>query len=176
MNVADSELVEGLLQKEGYQPTTNINNADAIFVNTCAIREHAEEKVHSQLGRYNLIKKLKPATIIGVLGCMAQNHGEELLKELPHVDFIIGTGQLHKVPDIIEELSNERIKHVLDILMAKPGFPESIQALSSLGYEAVIILLVGGGVLALPFAIVSYCLSLRFFTKIQEKRREKHIL
>jgi uncharacterized protein (DUF2062 family) len=74
------------------------------------------------------------------------------------------------------ELNWERIKHVLDILMAKPGFPESIQALSSLGYEAVIVLLVGGGVLALPFAIVSYCLSLRFFTKIQEKRREKHIL
>ena len=59
MNVADSELVEGLLQKEGYQPTNEIKNADAIFVNTCAIREHAEEKVHSQLGRYNLIKKQK---------------------------------------------------------------------------------------------------------------------
>ncbi|MBT5748409.1 MAG: tRNA (N6-isopentenyl adenosine(37)-C2)-methylthiotransferase MiaB, partial [Candidatus Marinimicrobia bacterium] len=57
MNVADSELVESLLKKEGYSQATQLDQADAIFVNTCAIREHAEEKVHSQLGRYDLIKK-----------------------------------------------------------------------------------------------------------------------
>ena len=74
------------------------------------------------------------------------------------------------------ELNWDRIKHVLDLLLAKPGFTECVQALSNLGYEAVIVLLVGGSILALPFAIISYCLSLRFFIRIQKKRREKHLL
>jgi len=74
------------------------------------------------------------------------------------------------------ELNWDRIKHVLDLLLAKPGFTESVQALSNLGYEAVIVLLVGGSILALPFAIISYSLSLRFFIRIQKKRREKHLL
>ncbi len=79
MNVADSELVESLLRREGYAKAPQIDQADAIFVNTCAIREHAEEKVHSQLGRYDLIKQKKPDTIIGVLGCMAQSLKHDLL-------------------------------------------------------------------------------------------------
>ena len=58
MNVADSELVESILINEGYEKSDTVDLADAIFVNTCAIREQAEEKVHSQLGRYNLIKKI----------------------------------------------------------------------------------------------------------------------
>lgn len=70
----------------------------------------------------------------------------------------------------------ERIKSVLDILLAKPGFLESLRALAGLGYEAVIVLLAGGSVLALPFTIASYFFSLRLFIKIREKRREKHIL
>ncbi len=101
MNVADSELVEGLLQKEGYQPTVNINNADAVFVNTCAIREHAEEKVHSQLGRYNLIKKQKPDMIIGVLGCMAQNLKDDILESRPYVDIVLGPDSYRKLPEIL---------------------------------------------------------------------------
>lgn len=74
------------------------------------------------------------------------------------------------------ELNWDRIKNVLDILMAKPGFTESLEALSSLGYEAVIVLLVGGCILALPFAVLSYFVSLRFFITIRKKRREKHLL
>lgn len=70
----------------------------------------------------------------------------------------------------------ERMKDVLDILLAKPGLTESFQALAGIGYEAVIVLVVGGTLLALPFTIVSYFLSLRFFIKIREKNRQKHIL
>ena len=70
----------------------------------------------------------------------------------------------------------ERMKAVLNILLAKPGFMESMKALGGIGYEAVIILLVGGSVLAIPFTIVSYGLSLRLFVKIKEQRRKKHIL
>ena len=68
MNVADSELVESILLDQGYHKSESPNNADAIFLNTCSIREHAEDKVHSLLGRYNLLKRNKPSMIIGVLG------------------------------------------------------------------------------------------------------------
>lgn len=68
------------------------------------------------------------------------------------------------------------MREVLDILLARPGIIECLQALGTIGFEAVIVLLVGGAVLALPFSIASYFLSLRLFVKIQEKRRKKHIL
>ena len=75
--------------------------ADAIFVNTCAIREHAEEKVHSQLGRYDLIKKENPDTIIGVLGCMAQSLKHDLLENRPFVDIILGPDSYRKLPGLL---------------------------------------------------------------------------
>jgi len=78
-----------------------LHGADAIFVNTCAIREHAEEKVHSQLGRYDLIKKENPDTIIGVLGCMAQSLKHELLENRPFVDIILGPDSYRKLPGLL---------------------------------------------------------------------------
>ena len=101
MNVADSELVESLLHIQGYTKAPQIDHADAIFVNTCAIREHAEEKVHSQLGRYDLIKQKKPDTIIGVLGCMAQSLKHDLLENRPYVDIILGPDSYRKLPELL---------------------------------------------------------------------------
>ena len=101
MNVADSELVESILKGEGYSKAAQLRDADAIFVNTCAIREHAEEKVHSQLGRYDLIKKENPGTIIGVLGCMAQSLKHDLLENRPFVDIILGPDSYRKLPGLL---------------------------------------------------------------------------
>ena len=89
MNVADSELVESILLNQGYMKSDSIDVADVIFVNTCSIRDHAEEKVHSQLGRYDLIKREKPDVIIGVLGCMAQSLKDDLLENKPYVDICL---------------------------------------------------------------------------------------
>ena len=83
MNVADSELVDGILKDIGLKKTEDLNNADAIFVNTCAIRENAEKKIHSRLGNFYKLKQEKPHLIIGVLGCMAQNLKNDLLKNKP---------------------------------------------------------------------------------------------
>ena len=107
MNVADSELVESLLQKEGYAKASQIDQADAIFVNTCAIREHAEQKVHSQLGRYDLIKKEKPDTIIGVLGCMAQSLKHDLLENRPYVDIILGPDSYRRLPELLNRKTKD---------------------------------------------------------------------
>ncbi len=106
MNVADSELVEGILQQAGYRPAVTLDLADAIFVNTCAIRERAEEKVHAQLGRYKRIKKQKPETLIGVLGCMAQHLKEDILENKPYVDLVLGPDAYRNLPEILNRKDN----------------------------------------------------------------------
>jgi len=105
MNVADSELVETILKREGYRPASKLDDADAIFVNTCSIREHAEAKVHSQLGRYNKIKQRKKNVIIGLLGCMAQSLKHDLLENRPYVDIVLGPDSYRKLPTLLNRKS-----------------------------------------------------------------------
>tara|TARA_B110000438_G_scaffold100434_1_gene99339 strand:+ start:15346 stop:16635 length:1290 start_codon:yes stop_codon:yes gene_type:complete len=118
MNVADSELISGLLSSEGYNKTSDIHAADIIFVNTCAIREHAEDKVHSRLGFYNQLKQKKPETIIGILGCMAQNLKEDILESKPFVDIILGPDSYRKLPEMINNRSN-KIDHIVDTKLSR---------------------------------------------------------
>ncbi|MDB9854013.1 tRNA (N6-isopentenyl adenosine(37)-C2)-methylthiotransferase MiaB, partial [Candidatus Marinimicrobia bacterium] len=118
MNVADSELVESILLDEGFKKALDINLADAIFVNTCAIREQAEQKVHSQLGRYDLIKQKNPDIIIGVLGCMAQNLKEDLLENRPFVDIILGPDSYRKLPELLNR-RNKDSKSLVDTKLSR---------------------------------------------------------
>ena len=118
MNVADTEVISGLLNNEGYNQTKDINSANIIFVNTCAIREHAEDKVHSRLGFYNQIKQKKPDIIIGVLGCMAQNLKEDILESKPFVDIILGPDSYRRLPDMISNRSKEA-NHLVDTKLSR---------------------------------------------------------
>ena len=118
MNVADSELVSAMLQKAGYKEISDIQKADAIFVNTCAIREHAEDKVHSRLGFYNKIKKQKPSTVIGVLGCMAQNLKEDILESKPYVDIVLGPDSYRKLPSMLEQRTKNS-SHIVDTKLSR---------------------------------------------------------
>jgi tRNA-2-methylthio-N6-dimethylallyladenosine synthase len=101
MNVSDSELVESILIKKGYKAINDPDNADVLFVNTCSIREHAEDKVHSLLGRYNVLKSKKPDMIIGVLGCMAQSLKHDILDNKPYVDIVLGPDSYRKLPELL---------------------------------------------------------------------------
>src|SRR5215469_4785971 len=103
MNVLDSELVVGTLRRQGYELTHEAADADVIFFNTCSVRQHAEEKVYSALGRLRAHKRRRPDTVIGVLGCMAQKDKQLVLRRAPHVDIVCGTGQLAQIPELIEE-------------------------------------------------------------------------
>ena len=94
MNVLDSELVAARLRSQGYELTTDIEAADAILYNTCSVRQHAEDKIYSALGRIKHLKRRKPELEIGVLGCMAQKDQEQILKRAPYVDIVVGPGQL----------------------------------------------------------------------------------
>lgn len=103
MNVLDSELVIGALRKKGYDLTDSARDADVILFNTCSVREHAEEKTYSALGRVAGRKRQNPETVIGVIGCMAQKDQELIRERAPYVDMIVGTGQLAQIPTLIEQ-------------------------------------------------------------------------
>lgn len=111
MNVLDSELVVGALRKDGYELTGDMKAADTILFNTCSVREHAEHKIYSQLGRIKYAKRKRPNCVIGVMGCMAQKDQELIFQRAPHVDLVVGTGQLAEIPNLIAEarLSRKRL-------------------------------------------------------------------
>ena len=118
MNVADSEMIEGILQSKGYYPIKRMDSADIIFVNTCAIREHAEEKVHSRLGVFSKIKNNKPNVIIGVLGCMAQHLKDDILDSKPYVDIILGPDSYRKLPKLLERNKVDK-KNIVDTQLSR---------------------------------------------------------
>src|SRR5918911_844334 len=101
MNVLDSELVVGALRRQGYELTHEATEADVIFFNTCSVRQHAEDKIYSALGRLRAHKRRFPSKVLGVLGCMAQKDKELILRRAPHVDIVCGTGQLARLPELI---------------------------------------------------------------------------
>ena len=98
MNVYDTERMTESLQTEGYVPTDSAEDADMILLNTCHIREKAAEKVYSELGRFKNLKSENPDLKIGVVGCVAQAEGEEIIRRQPLVDLVVGPQSYHKLP------------------------------------------------------------------------------
>ncbi|MEX0635585.1 MAG: tRNA (N6-isopentenyl adenosine(37)-C2)-methylthiotransferase MiaB, partial [Ferruginibacter sp.] len=103
MNFADSEVVASILQDEGFGATTNIENADLILVNTCSIREKAEDRVRQRLTVFRSLKKNKPGLVIGVLGCMAERLKASFLEEEKLVDIVVGPDAYRSLPLLVEE-------------------------------------------------------------------------
>ncbi len=103
MNVNDSEKVAGLLEARGYEPASAPADADFVFLNTCAVREKASTKFRQSLVRLGRLKKQQPGLRIGVGGCQAQLEGEAVLKGAPQVDVLVGTHNLKRVPELIDE-------------------------------------------------------------------------
>jgi tRNA-2-methylthio-N6-dimethylallyladenosine synthase len=112
MNENDSEHIAGMLIASGMKPALTPEESDLVIVNTCAVRKKSEEKLHSLLGRFDLLKKNKK-TIIGVVGCVAQLHQSELLENKPFIDFIIGPDNYWQIPKIIPAESGEKIVSTL---------------------------------------------------------------
>ncbi len=126
MNQRDSESAGVMLEAHGYIETKIEEEADVLIFNTCSVREQAERKAIGKIGILKRLKKKRPDIFIGVMGCMAQNKGAELLKTLPHLDFVIGTDKLHELPEIINAEKKERYKDVrletdYDVLTSMSG-------------------------------------------------------
>ncbi|MDR2439101.1 MAG: tRNA (N6-isopentenyl adenosine(37)-C2)-methylthiotransferase MiaB [Planctomycetaceae bacterium] len=110
MNVLDSELVHSGLVQSGLVPATNHDNADVILFNTCSIRQHAENKIYSALGRLKHWKIIKPYGVLGVIGCMAQKDQKTIFQRAPHVDLVLGPGQLELLPETVHQLLEEKLQ------------------------------------------------------------------
>ena len=126
MNVYDSELVTGILNNTpGYVAVDNPDEADIVMLNTCSVRDHAEEKIHSRLGELNKIRMERPGTLkVGVVGCMAQNLKKKLIDRKQHVDFVVGPDAYRRLPDILE--NENRKKRIIDTLLSKDEVYEGI--------------------------------------------------
>jgi tRNA-2-methylthio-N6-dimethylallyladenosine synthase len=102
MNVRDSEVVCGLLKNSGYKISDNPDEAQVIIFNTCSVREHAEDKVWSEIGRY------KNGKVIGLIGCMAKNYQDKSFSRAPNLSFVVGPADIDKIPDIISKFTDEK--------------------------------------------------------------------
>lgn len=116
MNKNDSEIIAGMLAQKKYQPTNNMREADLIILNTCSVREGAEQKVYGKIGEIKSLKKKNPNLRLAVCGCMAQKDEENLRKRCPHVDIVFGTHNIHQFPDLLDQLeeSKKRVFAVWD--------------------------------------------------------------
>jgi tRNA-2-methylthio-N6-dimethylallyladenosine synthase len=120
MNELDSELVSGQLRALGYQFTDRPEDAGVLLYNTCSVRENAEQKVRSRLGELRLRKQDEPGIVVGVLGCMAERDGEDLIRRMPVVDILCGPGELDKLPALLDNAVKTR-----QSMLADDAFPQA---------------------------------------------------
>lgn len=112
MNVADSELIVGILSDAGYQTVETPETADIILLNTCAVRENAEQRVFGRLGELTRFKHARPEVIMGVLGCMAERLREQVPKQARAVDLVAGPDSYRRLPDLLERAASETVLDV----------------------------------------------------------------
>ncbi len=113
MNEHDSERIAGMLKEEGYELCGQPEEADLVILNTCSIREKAEQKAYSELGRLEKLKQEKPELLIGVAGCAAQREGEKILKRVPSVDFIFGSPNIDQTVELLNQTIQQKQPAVL---------------------------------------------------------------
>ncbi len=106
MNLADTERMLGMLDEIDYSPTDNQNEADLAILNSCSIREHAVHKMHSYIGKWD--KNRKPGSLIALAGCVAQQEGEKLIRDIRTIDILVGTHNIHRLPDLVLEAERKR--------------------------------------------------------------------
>lgn len=126
MNQYDSERIAQVMASRGYLLTDRVDAADLILLNTCSVRDKAEQKVYSALGNWKEFKECRDGVIIGVGGCVAQQEGANLLKRVPHLDLVFGTHNIHKLPAMVEEVEAERSRPVETAFYRDPAYMEGV--------------------------------------------------
>ena len=112
MNFSDSEIVASILDKNGYKTTRDLGESDLILLNTCSIREKAEQKIYSLARNLKPLKEANPDLILGFTGCLAQQEGERFLEKLPFVDLVIGPDGVEHIVRVVDEVKNKKVSVV----------------------------------------------------------------
>jgi tRNA-2-methylthio-N6-dimethylallyladenosine synthase len=124
MNLYDSERIAQVMGRSGYVQTDRIDAADLLLLNTCSVRDKAEQKVYSALGNWKEFKDHRDGVIIGVGGCVAQQEGDNLLKRVAHLDLVFGTHSIHKLPELVAEVELSRARPVEVTFYRDPAYME----------------------------------------------------
>ncbi|AXT19076.1 tRNA (N6-isopentenyl adenosine(37)-C2)-methylthiotransferase MiaB [Flavobacteriaceae bacterium AU392] len=117
MNFSDSEIVASILSKEGFNTTSNLEDADLVLVNTCSIRDKAEQTIRKRLEKYNAVKRVNPKMKVGVLGCMAERLKTQFLEEEKIVDLVVGPDAYKDLPNLIAEVDEGR--NAVNVILSK---------------------------------------------------------
>lgn len=125
MNQSDAERMMGQLRTIGYERTESMDEADLILINTCCVRETAEDRVYGKIGEIKRLKRERPELIFGITGCMAQKEGDALIKRAPHIDFVLGTNKVHELTRVVQEIQAER-GHVVDVQLGETELPDDV--------------------------------------------------
>lgn len=112
MNESDTERINGQLEELGYRPAEEMEDADIVIMNTCSVRQNAEEKVYGKIGEIKKLKDKNPDMLLGIAGCMAQENKGKLIERMPIIDFVIGPYHIHDLKDIVSK-ENARGGHVV---------------------------------------------------------------
>jgi tRNA-2-methylthio-N6-dimethylallyladenosine synthase len=127
MNVLDSEMVVASLKQHGYTIVRDPHDADALLFNTCSVREHAEEKTYGTISRFKQLKLEHPDKILGIMGCMAQKEQQRVFDRADYVDLVVGPGQLHQIPGLLERIASGEGRQMAVSLGRKEGTQEAIR-------------------------------------------------
>ena len=166
MNFSDSEIVTSILAKEGYDTTSESEEADLILINTCSIREKAEQTVRNRLNHFNALKKKNPEITVGVLGCMAERLKSKLLEEEKIVDLVVGPDAYRDLPNLVNKV-DEGQKAVNTFLSREETYADiSPVRLNSNGVTAFISIMRGCD------NMCSFCVVP--FTRGRERSRDPH--
>ncbi|MFN5333468.1 MAG: tRNA (N6-isopentenyl adenosine(37)-C2)-methylthiotransferase MiaB [Bacteroidota bacterium] len=166
MNFSDSEIVASIMKENGYDTTSDVSTADVVFLNTCSIREKAEQTVRNRLVHFNGIKKHKPDMTIGVLGCMAERLKEKLLEEEKIVDLVVGPDAYRELPQLVAT-AEEGLKAINTFLSREETYADiSPVRLNSNGVSAFISIMRGCD------NMCSFCVVP--FTRGRERSRDPH--
>ncbi|UOX35592.1 tRNA (N6-isopentenyl adenosine(37)-C2)-methylthiotransferase MiaB [Flavobacterium sediminilitoris] len=117
MNFSDSEIVASILANQGYNTTQNLEEADLVLVNTCSIRDKAEQTIRKRLEKYNAVKKINPNMKVGVLGCMAERLKDKFLEEEKIVDMVVGPDAYKDIPNLLKEVEDGR--DAINVILSK---------------------------------------------------------
>jgi tRNA-2-methylthio-N6-dimethylallyladenosine synthase len=144
MNSHDSERMAEVLLGAGHRQAQGVQDADIILLNTCSIREKAEQKLRSEVGRLALLKRHRPGLILGVAGCVAQQEGERLLRSMPQVDLIVGPDNIAELPGLLAEAERgapPRVRTVFDL--DEPRFLQAAPEAGRVGPTAFVTIMKG---------------------------------
>ncbi len=165
-NEADSEVMAGLFEKMGYEEASSEKDADVILLNTCAIRENAENRIWGELGRLKSLKKHNPNLLIGLCGCMAQEEKvvNKILKSYPYVDIVFGTHNLHKLPEYIQHATFSK-ERVIEVFSFEGDIVENLPKVRNHDFKAWVTIMYGCN------EFCTYCIVP--YTRGKERSRNK---